>query len=99
MIIEENDLLGRELHHKSSPKRLEERYRKKHFVANDQPLEDSVQKRLRRTAKRNKREADGITEEVQTLKDARATLNEIRSELFHTRPLPGSGSDGIGMSM
>lgn len=92
MMIDEHKTLGTKAHRGSSEKRLEKRFRRNKFMADDEPLDDSMQKRIKRRAKSNRAEAADMTEEVIKLSDARDALNEIRLDVFHN----GRGTDASG---
>lgn len=71
---------------RSDPEKLAARYRKKHYLTDDEALEEGVLRRLRRTAKMNRLEARETEGQIGELRELFEDMQALQTAIFPNTP-------------
>jgi hypothetical protein len=93
MVLDEHAALNKETARLASPRRLEARYRKKHYIPADDALKPDIAEKIMRVARQRKEQLGVMAKETQKISDAIEALREIREAIFPSSPRRSGGEE------
>ncbi len=86
MMLDEEKAIDQRVKRGTDPEKLADKYRRKHFIPDGDPLDEDVARRITRTSKQRRVEHAGLVHEIEGVTTMKSALEEIRGSVFPLRP-------------